>query len=227
MTHIIVTDGWHDAFPGGAVGVLLVGNVDNTPGSAALEQQKRALEARLREQYAGYTRAEFQALPILQAYRTYYKQFDKTYHVQGQLESVVLNGKALPAVSPLVDVNFMAEMETLVLAAGHDADLLHWPLTIDATSGGERFTQLNGTVRTLKANDMMMADAAGIVCTIIYGQDARTPISPTTRRALYVAYAPAGVPAAAVQQLLDCIYDYIRMVAPAATVELRELFTGR
>ncbi|MEZ4519935.1 MAG: hypothetical protein R3C44_24935 [Chloroflexota bacterium] len=71
--------------------------------------------------------------------------------------------------------------------------MLAAPVTIDATQGGEQFTQMNGSTRFLKPNDMMMTDGKGIVCTIIYGQDKRTPISPKTRRALYVAYAPAGV----------------------------------
>src|SRR5262245_24144930 len=58
------------------------------------------------------------------AYVRYYKRFSKTYHVQLQLESIVLKRKSLPSVSPLVDANFTAEVETLVLTAGHDAQKL-------------------------------------------------------------------------------------------------------
>ncbi len=57
----------------------------------------------------------------------------------------------------------------------------------------------------LKPGDMMMRDGQGVGCTIIYGQDNRTPISKNTRRALYVAYAPVGVPKTAVRQQLDLI----------------------
>jgi DNA/RNA-binding domain of Phe-tRNA-synthetase-like protein len=226
MVEIQATDRWHTTFPGGQVGALLVGNVDNTARSTALDQRKRAIEARLRDRFAGCSRADLLELAVLQAYRAYYKTFGKTYHVQLQLESVVFHGKLLPNVSPLVDANFAAELETLVLTAGHDADLLEAPLSIDATHGDERFTQLNGSVRSLKPNDMIMADSKGIICSIIYGQDARTPISPTTRRALYVAYAPAGVPAALVEQQLDCIHEYILLAAPAAEVEMRTIFSA-
>src|SRR5215213_7027913 len=184
MLQIDVTDRWHTTFPAAHVGILVVGNVDNTPRSSALDQRKQAIEAQLRQTFAGSSRAELLELAALQTYRTYYKKCDKTYHVQLQLESIVHNGKSLPNVSPLVDANFAAELATLVLTAGHDADLLQAPVTIDATHGGETFTQINGSVRSLKPLDMMMSDSKGIICTIIYGQDARTPISPNTRRAL-------------------------------------------
>lgn len=117
-----------------------------------------------------------------------------------------------------------AELETFILTSGHDADLLEAPISIDATQGGEAFVQMNGSEQSLKPNDMMMSDGKGIVCTIIYGQDQRTPISPNTRRALYVAYAPAGVPVAAVQQQLDSIRENVRRFAPEAEVEMIELF---
>ena len=227
MVHIETAERWHVTFPGGHVGVLLVGNVDNTKRSTPLDARKREVEARLRERYAGFSRDDFLELETLKAYRDFYKRFGNTYHVQGQLESVVHKGKSLPNVSPLVDANFTAELGTLVLTAGHDADLLKSPLTIDATQGGETFTQMNSSEKSLKADDMMMADAQGIICTILYGQDKRTPISPKTRRALYVAYAPAGVPKEEVMRQLESIRENVLLFAPEAEVEGLELFTAR
>ena len=224
MPELEVTDRWREAFPGGHVGALLMGNVDNTGRSAALDQQKRELEKRLREQFSGRSRAELRELEVLRAYRDYYKKFDQTYHVQLQLESVVHKGKALPNVSPLVDASFVAELDTLILTASHDADLLEAPLTLDATRGGETFIQMNGSVRSLKPGDMMMADAGGTVCTILYGQDRRTPVSPQTRRALYVAYAPPGVPEEAVRRQLDAIRENVLLFAPGAAVEGLEVY---
>lgn len=180
----------------------------------------------MRGQYGHWSRAQLLELEVLKAYRTYYKQFDKTYHVQLQLESILHKGKALPDVSPLVDANFMAELETLVLTAGHDADLLQGSVCLDMTQGGEAFTQINGTMQTLKSNDMMMRDQAGIVCTILYGQDRRTLITPQTRRTLFVAYAPAGVPTPAIQTQLETIREHLFCFAPEATIERLEIFKG-
>lgn len=226
MLHINVTDRWRERFPGAHVGALLLANVDNTPRVTPLDDRKRALETRLRERFANATRADLLELDVLKAYRSFYKAFGKTYHVQLQLESVVHKGKPLPGVSPLVDANFMAELETLVLSAGHDADRLEPPLTLDATEGGEAFRQLSGSQATLKPGDMMMSDGAGIVCTVLYGQDQRTPISPRTRRALYVAYAPAGVPVETVERQLSSIRDNVHLFAPDAEVELLEFYAA-
>ena len=220
MIQLEVTSRWHKTFPGAHVGVLLVGKVDNTKRQTPLDEHKRKVEARLQEKYAGFSRAELLELEVLNAYRDYYRRFGNTYHVQLQLESIVHKGKALPNVNPLVDANFAAELEMFVLTAGHDADLLELPLTLDATRGGETFTGMNGSVKTLKPGDMMMTDAASVICTIITGQDARTPISPGTRRALYVAYAPAGVPLEKVQAQLEAVRDNILLFAPDAETEL-------
>ena len=72
----------------------------------------------------------------------------------------------------------------------------------------------------------MMSDADGIVCTIIYGQNQRTPISPKTRRAFYVAYAPPGVPATAVSEQLDSVRDNVLLFAPEAETELFNVYTA-
>jgi DNA/RNA-binding domain of Phe-tRNA-synthetase-like protein len=226
MLQIEVTNRWHEAFPGSCVGILLVSGIDNAKRMTPLERRKREIESGLREKFAGFSRADLLELEVLKAYRHYYKKFGKTYHVQLQLESVVQKGKPLPNVSPLVDANFAAELETLILTAGHDADLLEAPLTIDAAQGDEAFLQLNGSERIIKPDDMMMSDGKGIVCTILYGQDKRTPISPHTRRALYVAYAPAGVPVATVQQQLELIHENILLFASQAEVEMLELYAA-
>lgn len=227
MLQIEATNRWRSAFPGGHVGVLLMGEVDNTKRSTPLDEKKQEVEARLRETYAGFARADFLELEVLRAYHDYYKRFGNTYHVQGQLESVVHKGKSLPNVSPLVDANFVAELETLVLTAGHDADLLASPLTIDASQGDEAFAQMNGKERQLKPGDMMMVDAHGVVCTILYGQDKRTPISSKTRRALYVAYAPSGVPKSVVKRQLEAVRENVLLFAPGAQVDFLDIYTAR
>ncbi len=218
---ITVTQRWHDTFTGGHVGVLLVNTIDNHKRPTPLDAHKQAVEAKLRETYAGFTRAD-----LLQAYRTYYKRFNKTYHVQLQLESVVQKGKHLPTVNPLVDAYFAAELETLVLTAGHDADKLQGPIEIDASQEGDEMVRMNGKVQVLKPNDMLMRDAQATVCTIMYGQDQRTPITPATKRALFVAYAPAGVPRSAADAMFTELTHNIHLFAPAATVERSQLFTA-
>jgi DNA/RNA-binding domain of Phe-tRNA-synthetase-like protein len=217
---ISVTDEWKALHADALIGVLELSGVDNTVRCAALEQRKRAVEADARARYGGFSRAQFAAVPVVAEYVRYYKRFEQTYHVLLQLESIVRKGKALPAVSPLVDANFLAEIETLVLTAGHDAARLREPLWIDVAGPGDTMTQMNGAIRSMRPGDMVMRDADGIACSILYGQDNRSPIAFQTNRALYVAYAPAGVTRHQVNAQLDAIE---KNVAPECRIDRRSI----
>jgi len=223
MLSISATAEWRAAHPGAIIGLLELSSVDNTRPSLELNERKHETQARLRERYGGFTRREFLSVPVMAAYAQYYKRFDKTYHVLLQLESIVAKGKPLPTVSPLVDANFMAEVETLVLTAGHDVAKLVGPVCIDVSRDGDQLTQMDGTPKAIRAGDMIMRDAKGICCSILYGQDDRSPIGLGTSHVLYVAYAPAGVPGEAVQAHLRAVEDNVRSVAPRAVTEQQQL----
>ncbi len=219
MLSITATSEWKAAHPGAAIGLLELAGVENARPSPELDQRKREIETRLRSDCQGFTRPSFLALPVIAAYDRYYKAFKKTYHVLLQLESIVLKGKSLPSVSPLVDANFMAEVETFVLTAGHDAEKLRGPIVLDASREGDRITQMNGSAKDLYPGDMIMRDADGVSCSVIYGQDNRSPITPWTTHVLYVTYAPAGVPAQTVEDDLARIEAHVRLFSPGAVAE--------
>lgn len=213
------SDAWKIAHPGAMIGLLELAGLENHLPCPQLNQRKRETEARLRRDYAGFSRQDFLALPVMAAYERYYKRFDKTYHVQLQVESIVLKGKNLPDVSPLVDANFTAEVSTFVLTAGHDVAWLEEPVWIDASRAGDEIMPMNGAARLIRADDMVMRDAHGVCCSILYGQDHRSPITADTRHVLYVAYAPPGVPADTVEAQLQQIEQNVRLFAPQAKVE--------
>ena len=226
MLLISATDEWRTTHPGAVIGLLELSGVENTHTSLLLDNRKRETEARLRERYKGFTRQDFLSLPVMSAYEQYYKRFNKTYHVQLQVESIVLKGKGLPNVSPLVDSNFVAEMETLVLTAGHDVAKLHGSISIDVSREEDQIAQMNGDTKSIRAGDMIMRDANGVCCSIIYGQDNRSPISSETSRVLYVAYAPVGVPAEIVNAQLRKIEENIRLFSLTAIVERQQLLSA-
>ena len=226
MLSITVTEAWKSAHPGAAIGLLEVSGVDNTIASAELEVRKREVEAQLREKYQNYTRQDFLSIPVIQAYVQYYKRFSKTYHVLQQVESIALKNKNLPTVSPLVDANFMAEVNTLALAAGHDVSKLQGSILIDVAQNGDQMPQMNGAVKDIYAGDMVMKDEHGICCCIIYGQDNLSPISSETTHALYVVYAPVDVPVESVEAQLQAIEENIRLFAPSAMVEQSRVITN-
>jgi DNA/RNA-binding domain of Phe-tRNA-synthetase-like protein len=220
---LIVSEAWKRAYPGAAVGVLVVRDVLNPERHAALDKRKEELENQLRARFSDYDRAALKALPTIQAYNDYYKRYKKTYHVQHQLESVVFKGKPIPRVAALVEVMFVAELKNLLLTAGHDLDAVQVPVKLDVAEGSERYIRLNGQEQELKPGDMMIADAQGVISCVLYGPDRRTRITPETRQVLFTVYAPPGIGEQAVHDHLQDIQANVLLVAPQADVELLEV----
>jgi DNA/RNA-binding domain of Phe-tRNA-synthetase-like protein len=216
---LMVSDAWRKAFPGAAVGALVMRGVANPESHAGLDRLKQELEDQLRSRFSAGGRAAIKALPVIRAYAAHYERFKKTYHVQLQLESVALKGKPIPHVAALVEAMFMAELKNLLLTAGHDLDAVQEPLGLHVSTGHEQYVSLNGQVQVLKPGDMLVADAQGVISDVIYGPDQRTRITSTTRRALFVVYAPAGIGAEAVHRHLQDIQAYAVLIAPEAGVE--------
>jgi DNA/RNA-binding domain of Phe-tRNA-synthetase-like protein len=226
MLSISATDEWRTTHPGAVIGLLELSGVDNTHPSPELDLRKRETEAHLRERYAGFARADFVSLPVMAAYQRYYKRFTKTYHVLLQLESIVLKSKSLPDMSPLVDANFTAELDTLVLTAGHNVAKLLAPVCMDVSREGDQITRMSGVPKSMEPGDMVMRDASGVVCSIIYGQDNVSPISSETSHVLYVSYAPAGVLPETVDAQLRKIEENVRVFCPSARVEQSRLLVA-
>lgn len=219
-----VSPRWKAAYPDAYAGILVMRGAANPQEHPELQAQKEALEESLRAQYADRDRAAINALPIIEAYNAYYKRFNKSYHVQLQLESMVLKGKNLPRVAALVEAMFMAEIKNLLLTAGHDFDALELPLTLDAATGEERYTLLRGDEQATKAGDMMICDQAGVVSSIVYGPDQRTQIRSETRNVLFAVYAPRGISPEAIAKHLENIAQNVKIISPQATIELLRVF---
>jgi DNA/RNA-binding domain of Phe-tRNA-synthetase-like protein len=212
------TEAWKAAYSGACAGVLAMGHVVHPEVHAGLDRRKEELEAELRARFAG-RQEELRSLGTLQAYKAYYKRFKKTYHVQMQLESVALKGQSIPRVSALVEAMFMAELKNLLLTAGHDLDVVRPPVRLDVADGSERYVRLDGQEQELKAGDMSISDAEGILSSIIYGPDQRTQIRAATRRVLFTVYAPPGISAEAVYRHLQDMEANVRLIAPEAETE--------
>jgi DNA/RNA-binding domain of Phe-tRNA-synthetase-like protein len=231
---LLISDQWKALYPGAAAGVLAMASAGGSPerGFAALAEH---LEADLRAQFAGFDRPALTALPVLQAYKAYYKRFDKTYHVLLQLESVALKGRPLPRAAPLVQAMFMAELKNQLLTAGHDLEALQvgpaiagrWRgLRLDVASGRERYTTLGGEAQDLKPGDMFISDEGGVISSVIYGPDQRTRLQPASRGAVYTVYAPPGIGSQAVHRHLEELRDYVQAAFPLARVEELRVYGG-
>ena len=219
-----VSEAWKSAYPGAVAGALVIRDVSNPTGHPALDRRRQELESELRARFAD--RAAIAAHPVVRAYDAYYKRFKKTYHVQLQAESVALKGRAIPRVSALVEAMFVAELNNMLLTAGHDLDAISGRVTLGAANGDERYTMLSGQEQTLKLGDMMMADSQGVISSVVYGPDQRTRITPETRSVLYTVYAPAGIGAEAVRQHLEAIAADVALFSPRASVESLDVYAA-
>ena len=222
-----VSSSWKATYPDASAGVLVMRAVSNPSHHADLENKKSALEEELRARYSGQDRATIAGHPVLQAYGDYYRQFKKTYHIQLQLESIVLKGKSIPSVAALVESMFMAEMQDMLLTAGHDLDVMSLPLTLDVATGSEQYTLLRGEAQTLKAGDMLIRDRNGIISSIIYGPDRRTQITPETQNVVFTVYAPPGIEEQTVVEHLQHIKENVMLFSPQAQVELLNVYKGK
>jgi DNA/RNA-binding domain of Phe-tRNA-synthetase-like protein len=214
---IEVSETWTPTFPGAFVGALAMTAVANPPVSEVLFAHLRQVEADVRSRF-GDPAIDLAADPVLAAYRAHYRQFDKTYHVQGQLDSVARKGKSISGRGALVEAMFAAEIADRLLTAGHDLEAVEMPILVDVSREDDRFVTIAGREQRLKAGDMLVRDRQGIISDVLYGPDHRTRLGPETSRALFVTYAPAGIGAEAVRRHLLTIAANVHLVTPGATV---------
>ncbi|NMC14177.1 MAG: hypothetical protein GYA34_15000 [Chloroflexi bacterium] len=219
-----ITSALKSTYPNAHAGVLVMKNVTNPPQCPALDTRKEALESQIRQRFTGKDRSAILNLPVIQAYEAFYKRFNKTYHVQLQVESIAFKGKTIPSVAALVEAMFTAEVKNMLLTAGHDLDVLQLPIRMDVAKGDERYTMMRGQEQVLKPGDMYMADQAGIISSIIYGPDQRTPIMNETRNVIFTIYAPPGIETEAVEHHLMDIQQNVLIVAPQAETDLIQVY---
>jgi len=218
-----VSERWKEAYPDAGVAVFILRNVENAREHPELEKRKRTLENELCSRFAD---TDLKSLKPVQAYTAHYKRFKKTYPLLQQLKTLVVKQKPLPVVSALVDAMFMAEMKNLLLTAGHDLEKLVPPVTIDISRGGESYVKLGGEPQDLKSNDMIMADAEGVISSVLYGPDQRTRITVDTRDVLFVVYAPGGIGKEELCRHLRDIKKNVFLFSPSAETEPARIFSA-
>jgi DNA/RNA-binding domain of Phe-tRNA-synthetase-like protein len=221
---IQVTENWQASHPAAALGVLSM-RIEGDPQYPSPHiDQVSTLEDQLRQRYAGMDRAALLELPQLAAYAAYYKRYKKTYHLLLQIESIVHKEKSIPKATPLVQAMFMAELNSLLLTAGHDLDLIQGPIRLDSARGDEVYTLLRGEQVTCKPADMVTMDSQGVFCSIIYGQDFRTRITENTRNLLYVVYIPPGIEGELIAAHLQELENNVVQIFRDVKTTFREIF---
>ena len=221
-----VTKEWKDAFPGASVGLLVMKNTVNPKNNPDLDNKMKEIEEEIRNNFSQSGREGIRELSTMRAYTEYYKKFKKTYHVMLQLESIALKNRNLPRISTLVSAMFAAELKNQLLTAGHDISKLQNPVVLNIANGNESYTGMGGKLQNLNPDDMFISDNAGVISSIIYGPDNRTPITPDTEDVLFTVYGPTGISPEQIKNHLEDISSYVKLVSFDAITDVLEIYSN-
>ena len=221
-----VTKEWKDAFPGASVGLLVMKNTVNPKNNPDLDNKMKEIEEEIRNNFSQSGREGIRELSTIRAYTEYYKKFKKTYHVMLQLESIALKNRNLPRISTLVSAMFAAELKNQLLTAGHDISKLQNPVVLNIANGNESYTGMGGKLQNLNPDDMFISDNAGVISSIIYGPDNRTPITPDTEDVLFSVYGPTGISPEQIKNHLEDISSYVKLVSSDAITDVLEIYSN-
>ncbi len=182
-------------------------------GFAAMRDQELAA---IKSQAETYDRkAEFSDDP----YFRYFRKHKKTYPVMAQLESFLLKDRPFPEYNPINQVAFLTELKTRMLTGTHDGDKIEGALVLFEAREETPFEGMGGREKHSYIGDLTGKDDGGVILTMISGPDTRTCLTDETLHAVYMVFAPEGLPVSRVECCLDQMEGYIKTLAPAAAIE--------
>jgi hypothetical protein len=222
MREVRIAAGVGEAFAGWAIGLVELEGLGAGDGPGipppALEAYARRVEDGLKLRFGGLPRKRLAELRPLDAYQAYFAARGKAYPVLLQAEAVASRGRRLEMPAPPVLAMFAAELDSLLLVAGHDLDRLEGPLELAVADGERAMPTLGGAEKVPPAGDLVMSDGAGIVASVLLGPDSRTSMTAATSRALFAVYAPPGIGAAEVEEALDLVEAAAALACPGRRV---------
>lgn len=203
MIGIRVSEEARSGFAGWRIGLLPLDSPSPREGSRELDPEVELIESKLKRDFEGLGRKEIAALEPSSAYNAYFSRFGKAYPVVLQAEAVASKGRKIAMPDPLVRVMFAAELESMILTAGHDLDALGGELRLDLASGTEALPTLGGAEKFPPVGDLILRDAEGIIASVLLGPDSRTSIGPKTDKSLFVVYSPPAIRESEIRAHLD------------------------
>ena len=182
----------------------------------AFENLKQEELAALREEMAGYVRAEvFGSHP----YNRYFKKYKKTYPVLQQLESYLLKGRPFPSVNPINEITFLTELRTRMLLGTHDIDCIHGDLILFCPTEKIDFTGLRNETIHCYPGDVTGKDDDGIILSMIAGADYRTCLHPESSHIAYLFFGAPGVTEEEMAAVQERLMGYARVLVPSMELE--------
>ncbi|MBQ3369717.1 MAG: hypothetical protein IJG48_01715 [Mogibacterium sp.] len=184
--------------------------------TAAFEQMRdRELEV-IRKEGEQYDRETwFRQDP----YFRYFRKFKKTYPIMMQVESFLLKGRPFPEERYVNAVAFLTELKTRVLAGTHDADRVEGDIVFYTETEKVPFPSIHGSEGHSYPGDVTGRDDGGVIISMIAGADSRTCLQDDSSHVLYLIFGSPGMTIEAIDEYLDQLEEYVKVLAPAAETE--------
>jgi DNA/RNA-binding domain of Phe-tRNA-synthetase-like protein len=192
MPKLVITE-LTPKFPDFRVALIVLEDLTLAPiRSPVLESEIAAAETRCRERWSG---VELSAIPGVAAWRTAYRGFGvKKTSYRSSVERLikrVLAGEALPSVNALVDAYNAVSIDSGLCLGCDDHDRVDGDLAFRFARPGDTFVDMaegGDTLDPPKDGEVVYADAAHVLCRRWnWRQDARSLVTPATRRAVLTA----------------------------------------
>jgi len=108
------------------------------------------------------------------------------------LRRILLN-KGLPRVSPIVDAYNLASVKTLLTFSAFDMKRIAPPLSVRLSRAGEEVVLIGNRRKELTGKEIVLTDAAKILCVYVHGDVDETKVTDSTTDVLLVTYGIPGM----------------------------------
>lgn len=181
-------------FPELTIGVVRLEAVDNLRRDPALTEIEREAMERAKERLAAQPLGE---QPFVVAWREAYRRTGsdpRRYRPSAEaLLRRIQQGKALPSISPLVDISLYASVEHAVPVGGYALARITGDLELRRSPGEEPFVALGGSREHTDAGEVVYADAAKVLTRHWNHRDGElASIQPSTTAAILFCESPSS-----------------------------------
>lgn len=214
-----------EIYTNASFGIMVAHGVNTATDRSRMEILKNTEIDRIKTEHKEYERKIAVNCEPICHYITYYKKFKKTYPILLQLESILLKNKGIPSVGIPVESMFLAEVNNLLLTAGHDLNQIDGDITMNVATGTENYRGISGKDQQLTENDLFLSDKNGILSSVLNGPDYRTRITDTTQNALYFVYGVDGITKEQIFNHLKNIRYYLITAIPDVKIQTIEVYS--
>jgi DNA/RNA-binding domain of Phe-tRNA-synthetase-like protein len=137
------------------------------------------------------------------------------------LIELILRGRDLPNINPIVDIYNIVSLQTRLALGAHDTDALVGPIKLKLTDGTESFTPLGSHSKAIGAGEYGYVDTASneVICRLETRQCEKTKVSDSTRSCFFIVEGNRNTSAAYVRETVSKLQALLVAYSGASETE--------